>query len=139
MILWKCWIFSFPNLFFLVPRLIIGLYFSFLMTGSALNLAFKLVVLHVELENVKHGVLLDVLVEVSETQLLFHWIGIKKLVYKINMWSTTLLVNYTPKYQGGGGGPQPILDKNSPTGIGLKWKKYLKLVSLFINIYFSLG
>ena len=52
------------------------------MTWSALNLALKLVVLHVELENVKHGVLRDALVEVSETQILFHWIGLEKLAYK---------------------------------------------------------
>ena len=47
------------------------------MTGSALNLALKLVVLHVELESVKHGVLCDALVEVSgtpETQM-FSWAG----------------------------------------------------------------
>ena len=52
------------------------------MTGSALNLALQLVVLHVELKNLKHGVVRDVLVEVSETQILFHWIGLKKLAYK---------------------------------------------------------
>ena len=52
------------------------------MTRSALNLALKLMVLHVELQNVKHGVLRDALVEVSETQILFRWIGLKKLVYK---------------------------------------------------------
>ena len=49
------------------------------MTGSALNLALQLVVLHVELENVKHGVLRDALVEVPEIRILFHWIGLKKL------------------------------------------------------------
>ena len=48
------------------------------MTGSALNVALKLVVLHVELKSVKHGVLRDALVEVSGTQILFHWIGLKK-------------------------------------------------------------
>ena len=52
------------------------------MTGSALNLALKLVVLHVELENVKRAVLRDALVEVLETQILFHWIRLKKLAYK---------------------------------------------------------
>ena len=39
-------------------------------------------VLHVELENVKPWVLRDALVEVSETQILFHRIGLKRLVYK---------------------------------------------------------
>ena len=52
------------------------------MTESALILALKLVVLYVELQNVKHGVLRDALVEVSGTQKLFHWIGLKKLVHK---------------------------------------------------------
>ena len=42
------------------------------MTGSALNFALKLVVLHVQLESEKHGVLHDALVEVSGTQILFH-------------------------------------------------------------------
>ena len=49
------------------------------MTGSALNLTLKLVVLHVELENMKHEVLRDALVEALGTQILFHWIGLKKL------------------------------------------------------------
>ena len=76
----------------------------------ALNLALKLVVLHVELENVKHGVLHDALVEVSETQILFHWIGLKKLAFNQVNYN---IVHSAPH-------PQPILDKNSPTGIGLK-------------------
>ena len=37
------------------------------MTGTALNLALKLVVRHYEFENVKHGVLREALVEVSGT------------------------------------------------------------------------
>ena len=45
--------FSFSNFFYLIPRLIICLYFLFLMPGSALNLALKLVVRHDVLENVK--------------------------------------------------------------------------------------
>ena len=53
------------------------------MTGSALNLALKLVVLHGEFESVKDGFLRDALVEVSGTQILFHWIGLKKLSYKM--------------------------------------------------------
>ena len=52
------------------------------MTGSASDLALKFVMLHVELENVKHGVLRGALVEVSETQILFHWVGLKNLAYK---------------------------------------------------------
>ena len=51
------------------------------MTRSAFYLAFKLVVIHVKLKNVKHGVLRDAPVEVSETQILFHLIGLKKLAY----------------------------------------------------------
>ena len=47
------------------------------MTGSALK-ALKLAIRHDELENVNR-VLLDALVEVSGTQILFHWIGLKKL------------------------------------------------------------
>ena len=52
------------------------------MTGSALNFTLNLVVLHVELENVKHGVLRDALVEVLRNSNPFHWIGLKKLAYK---------------------------------------------------------
>ena len=51
------------------------------MTGSALNLALKLVVLRDELESVKHGVLRDAHVESSGTQILFQWIGLKKLAH----------------------------------------------------------
>ena len=40
------------------------------MTGSALNLAFKLVICHDELENVNPGVLRDALAEVSGTPIL---------------------------------------------------------------------
>ena len=36
------------------------------------NLALQLVVLHVKLENMEHGVLRDALVEVSGTQIVFH-------------------------------------------------------------------
>ena len=82
------------------------------MTGNALNLALKLVVLHVELENVKHGVFCDALLEVSET--LFHWIGLKKLAGKhVNYNIVSALYPEIPPP------PKPILDKNSPTGIGL--------------------
>ena len=49
------------------------------MTGIALNLALKTVVRHDELNNVKHGVPLDIHVVVSGTQILFHWIGLKML------------------------------------------------------------
>ena len=49
---------------------------------NAFNLAFTLVLLHVELESVKHGVLRDVLVEVSGTQIFFHWIRLKNLAHK---------------------------------------------------------
>ena len=52
------------------------------MSGSPLNLALKLVVLNVELQNVKHGDIHGALIEVTETQILFHWIGLKKLAYK---------------------------------------------------------
>ena len=46
-------------------------------------LALKLVICHGELENVNHGVLRDALVEVSGAQILLHWIGLKKLAYKL--------------------------------------------------------
>ena len=49
------------------------------MTGGVLNLGLKLVVRHDDLDNVNHGVLCDALVEVSETKILFHWIGLKKV------------------------------------------------------------
>ena len=48
------------------------------MTGSALTLILKLEIRHDELEYVNHGVLRDTLVEVSGTQILFQWIGLKK-------------------------------------------------------------
>ena len=63
--------FSFAYLIYLIPKLIIYFYFLILMTGSASNLTLKLVVLHDELESVKHGVLHDTLVEVSGTQVHF--------------------------------------------------------------------
>ena len=52
------------------------------MTGSASNLTLKLVMRHDELKNVNHGVLLGALAEVSGTNILFLWIGLKKLVEK---------------------------------------------------------
>ena len=52
------------------------------MTESASNLTFKLVMQHDELKNVNHVVLHGALVEVSGTQILFHWIGLKKFVQK---------------------------------------------------------
>ena len=62
------------------------------MTGSALNLALKLVVLNVELESVKRGVLRDALVEVLGTRIFLHWIGLK-LDRPFIMWITTLFVH----------------------------------------------
>ena len=72
--------FSFANLFYFIPRLIIHLYFLILMTGSASNLTLKLVLHHDELKNVNHLVLLGTLVEVSGIQILFHWTRLKKWV-----------------------------------------------------------
>ena len=79
------WNFSYSKLFYLIPR------FLFLMTVSATNLALKLVIRHDELENVNHGVLCAALVEVSGTQIIFHWIGLKS--WPINMWSMALFVH----------------------------------------------
>ena len=76
------------------------------MTGSALNFALKLVVLHVELENVKHGVLHDALVEVSETQILFHWIRLKKLARKHVNYN--IVCALYPEIPGGGDPPPPL-------------------------------
>ena len=115
----------------MVPRLIICLYFKFLMTGSALNLALQLVVLRVELESVKHGVLRDALVEVSGTQNLFHWIGLKKLVYKyVCELQHSLCIMFRDTI------PLPILDKNSPTVIGLTNNfTSSELVLIFVRSY----
>ena len=74
--------FSFANLFYLIPRLIIYFYFLIMMTGSALNLTLKLVLHHDELKNVNHAFLRGALLEVSGIQILFHWIGLKNLVQK---------------------------------------------------------
>ena len=53
------------------------------MTGRrALNLTLKLVLHHEDLKNVNHVVLRGALVEVSGFQILFHCIGLKKLVHK---------------------------------------------------------
>ena len=62
------------------------LYFLFWVSfsGSALNSAVKLVVLHVELETVKHGVLRDALEEDSVTQSFFIGSGSKS--WPIHMW-----------------------------------------------------
>ena len=72
-----------------------------MMTGSAINLALQLVVRHDELENLKHGVLRDALVEVSVTQILFHWIGLKKLANKHVDYS--LVCELHPEIPGRGG------------------------------------
>ena len=77
--LWNYGSFSFANWFYLIHRLIICLYFLFLKPGSSLNLALKSVIRHDKLDNMKHGVLRDTLVEVSGIQILFRWIGLKKL------------------------------------------------------------
>ena len=71
--------FSFANLFFFNNLSL------FLISDDwkCLNQALKLVVLNVEVESVKHGVLLDALVEVSGTQLIFHWISLKHVNYNI--------------------------------------------------------
>ena len=87
------------------------------MTGSALNLALKLVVLHVELKNVKHGVVRDALVDVLRTQILFHWIGLKKLAINMCIVHYNFVVHYILRYHPPP--PQPILDKNRTNGIGL--------------------
>ena len=76
-----------------------SLHILFLMTGSALTLALKLMMRHDELKNVKHGVLRGALVEVWGTQILFHSIRLKKKVF-INMCNTNLYVHYLPRYQG---------------------------------------
>ena len=52
------------------------------MTGSASNLPLKLAMQNDKLKNVNHVVLRGALVEVSGTQILFHWIGLKYLVQK---------------------------------------------------------
>ena len=69
----------------------------------------------------KHGVLHDALVEVSGTQNLFHWIGLKKLTYEDVNYN--IVCALYPEIPGGGvestPPPQPILDKNSPNRIGL--------------------
>ena len=63
-------------------------------------MALKFVIRHNEVENVNHGVLRDALVEVSGTQILFHWIGLKKLAYKNVKHS--LICAFTPEIPGGG-------------------------------------
>ena len=106
----EIWYFFFPNLYYFVPRFIICLYFWFLLNGSVLNLALKLVVLHVELENVNHGVL-----EVSETQILFHCISLKKLAYS-HVNYNIVCASY-PEIPGGG---ESIPPPNPPTYIRQK-------------------
>ena len=75
---------TFPfALFFLIDPQINNLfYFLILITGSASNLIFRLVLRHAELKNVNHGVHRGALVEVSGTQTIYHWIGLKKMVPK---------------------------------------------------------
>ena len=84
------------------------------MTISALNLALKLVVLHVDLESVKHEVLCDALVEVSGTHILFHWIRLKNFAYKhVNYNIVSALYLEIPG--GGSTPPQPMyIRKKSP-------------------------
>ena len=67
---------------------------------------------HDKLKNVNHGVLLDVLVEVSGTQFLFHWIGCKNLAY---IWRyTSLYMHYLLRYQGGVKAPPPYIKPEQP-------------------------
>ena len=83
---------------------------------SVLNLDLKsLVHDHEKLKNVNHGVLLDALVEVLGTQILFQWIGLKKA--NKNVWN---IISWDTRGGGWNPPPPPILDKNSPTRIGLK-------------------
>ena len=77
------------------------------MSGSALNLALKLVVLNVELQNVKHGDLHGAPIEVTETQILFHWIGLKKLAYKLVNYN--IVCGQYPEIPGEGVDPPPNL------------------------------
>ena len=92
--------FSFANLFYLIIRLIIYFYFLILMTGRASNLTLKLVLHHDELKNVNHVVIRSTLAEVSGIQLLFHWIGLKKLVQK-HVYHN-LVCALSPEIPGGG-------------------------------------
>ena len=62
------------------------------------NLALKLVMCLNKLENVYLGILIDVLVEVSGTQLFFHWIRLKIFVHK-HTCNTTLYVHHLLRYQ----------------------------------------
>ena len=75
----------------------------------------------------KHGVLRDALVEVSETKILLHWIGLKKLAYKnVNYNIVCALYSEIPGRDGIHPPPQPILNKNSPTELGLTHYKYYR-------------
>ena len=78
------------------------------MTGSALILALKSVVRHDELENVKRGILRDAIVEVSGTQILFHWIGLKKWTCELQPCLCIISWDYILRYQGGGGGRKSL-------------------------------
>ena len=61
---------------------------------------------HDELDNVKHGVLRDTLVEVVGTQILFYWIRLKKLADKHVNYN--LVCSLYPEIPGGGRkGPSP--------------------------------
>ena len=71
------------------------------MTGSALNFASKLVVLHVKLENMNHGVLL---VEVPGTHKFVNWIGLKNLAYKHVKYNIVCALYPEIPYGGGGDG-----------------------------------
>ena len=71
------------------------------MTGSALNLALKLVVRHDELENANHAVLHE-----------SFWIGLKKLAYKHVNYNLALY----PEIHWGGGGVLPFLKKKAQPG-----------------------
>ena len=84
-----------------------------MMTGLAIHLVLQLVVRYDELENLKHGVPRATIVEVSVTQILFHWIDLKKLANAIYMWITALFVHCILRYQGGveSTPPQPISTK----------------------------
>ena len=79
---------------------------------EALNFTLKLVIRHDELENMNHGVLCDTHVKISGTQIIFHWIGLKKLACKHVQHSFVCAL--TP----GGINPPPQFDENRVKSLG---------------------
>ena len=104
-------------------------------------IASKLVVRHDELENVKHEVLRDALLEVSWTRNLFHWIGLKSWPQTCEFQTCLCIISWDTKWGGEVGIhlSQTYIRQKKPNRdrVNINLKLNLKaFTALFDNEYF---